>query len=1116
MMAKTLPKGCHLGAAMAAVAVFAPVLPVSADVTYDTRALTGDAAPGTGEGVMFSHFRDLVLNDAGQIAFKGTLSGKGVGTWKHTNDIGIWSDRSGSLKLIARSGGAAPGTGGAFRQFLGFSLNDAGQITISGTARVNRTNHRYKDVTGIWLERSGSLKLVARVGDAAPGTSRQFISLGLSLLLNDAGQLAFNGTIIDGRRRQIPGIWSEGSGSLRLVARKGDAAPGTEAVFRSFSSLFLLNGTDQLAFSGTIRGSDGRTITGIWSEESGSLKLVARGPRKGDAAPGMDGVFSISPVPVHNGAGQTAFSGRVRGRGEGIWSDRSGSLKLIVRSGDAAPGTTEGMVFSLTDPATSVLINDAGQIAFSNEIRVKDSPGHVRSTLGIWSERSGSLKLVALVGDAAPGTPEGVVFSGFRDLVLNAAGQIAFLGKLTIRGSPTYLADIAGIWATDSNGQLMLIARDGDLFDVNDDPLIDDLRTIREVKLYSFNDAGQLAFKLDFTGGAKSGIFVATISSSPKAVMTPIETTRQRTTHATESQTTQDDAPITQSQQPRAGSNQGDVDRPEITTPALPVRAEVTYDTRVMRGDAAPGTEREFSTFGRFVLNNAGQIAFRGEIKARDKLGRSVTSEGIWSDRSGSLKLVARAGDTAPGTAEGTVFVSLDHPAINDKGQLAFRGRTNVMREGSRVSRMGGWGIWSEGAGSLKLVARTGAAAPGTDKVFTSFYAPVINGAGKITFRGQTTNRAPGVWSDRSGSLKLVARAGYDHAAPATDKRVFISLTPMINGAGRIVFSGSTRSREDKLGHSKIIRGIWSDRSGSLKLIVRVRDPSSPGTDPGTVFESCGNPVLNDVGQIAFRGTLIRTNASVRTTGIWSDRSDSLKRVVRLNDAAPGTDGVFVSLGDPVINGEGQIAFSGEIEAKDKLGRSVTSAGIWSEVAGSLKLVALEGAAAPGTGEGVVFDRFFEFVLNGAGQVAFNGRLSGNGSGIWATDSIGHLMLIAREGDLFDVNDDPLIDDLRTIFELFDVEQTQQLQLSFNNAGQLAFYLPLSGNRNGIFVATIAEPATAVIPQIETKPSIKTNDTESKTTQDGIKDIADKAKEAAKKAKKIFDIFGSKGGSRPK
>ena len=87
-----------------------------------TVALTGQHAPGTDSGVNFdtidAHlsgysvfvFRGPVLNDTGQVAFRANLIGSGVGS---TNKVGVWSEGSGNLGLVARTGSVAPG-GGTF------------------------------------------------------------------------------------------------------------------------------------------------------------------------------------------------------------------------------------------------------------------------------------------------------------------------------------------------------------------------------------------------------------------------------------------------------------------------------------------------------------------------------------------------------------------------------------------------------------------------------------------------------------------------------------------------------------------------------------------------------------------------------------------------------------------------------------------------------------------------------------------------------------------------------------------------------------------------------------------------------------------------------------------
>jgi hypothetical protein len=95
-------------------------------------------------------------------------------------------------------------------------------------------------------------------------------------------------------------------------------------------------------------------------------------------------------------------------------------------------------------------------------------------------------------------------------------------------------------------------------------------------------------------------------------------------------------------------------------------------------------------------------------------------------------------------------------------------------------------------------------------------------------------------------------------------------------------------------------------------------------------------------------------------------------------------------------------------------------------------------------------------------QVAFHVKLTGpgvtaaNDTGIWVTDLTGALRLVAREGDLFDVNDDPMIEELRTVF------LTKLSGGGFNNAGELAIALTFTDNSGGVFVISTAVPEPSI------------------------------------------------------
>ena len=137
---------------------------------------------------------------------------------------------------------------------------------------------------------------------------------------------------------------------------------------------------------------------------------------EGDPAPGTPSEVNYSGLgfPVLNSAGQTAFSGFLTGDGvdsannTGIWSEGSGPLALVAREGDQAQGTPSGANYGrLRGP----LLNSAGQTAFDG-LLTGSGVGSTNNS-GIWSEAFGLLALVAHTGNQATGTAVGVDYSDF-------------------------------------------------------------------------------------------------------------------------------------------------------------------------------------------------------------------------------------------------------------------------------------------------------------------------------------------------------------------------------------------------------------------------------------------------------------------------------------------------------------------------------------------------------------------------------------------------------------------------------------------------------------------------------------------------------------------------------
>jgi hypothetical protein len=490
-------------------------------------ALSGQPAAGA-DGAIFSSFVDVALNAQGRTAFTARLSGAA----DPSNDNGIWSEGTGALKIVAREGSQAPETGpgvtfGASATsnviflFGTFQINSAGQTLYSALligADVDQSNDR-----GIWLDTGGTSSLAVRTGSPAPGTGPgvKFKSV-FGTLLNDDGEFAITavltGTGVTASNER--GIWSNGDGVLALVARAESPTPDPALTFESFV-VRAINKAGNVAMYATANNGLG-TIDVVLAGHQGALRIVAG---EGSPVPGLTGV-NFGPIPNSNSfndTDQTTFFSLITGAGvvptndETIWSEGSGTLKLIAREGDHAPGTENGVNFAPPfsgSAAFSVpVINGPGQTGFFAGL----SGANVDSTnnSGFWVERSGTLTLVARAGSPAPGLPAGVNFGpSFGSVNLNRGGHVVLDAVLAGPAVTSGVNDNAVFADVSTAGTLDPLARSGDSIEVAPG----DIRTILSVftsgfsgledgRPAGFNDAGQVALIMTFTDGS-SGIFV--------------------------------------------------------------------------------------------------------------------------------------------------------------------------------------------------------------------------------------------------------------------------------------------------------------------------------------------------------------------------------------------------------------------------------------------------------------------------------------------------------------------------------------------------------------------------------------------------------------------------------
>jgi hypothetical protein len=472
----------------------------------------------------------------------------------------------------------------------------------------------------------------------------------------------------------------------------------------------------------------------------------------------------------------------------------------------------------------------------------------------------GTLSTLALTGEAAPGA-EGETFQSFGLPVINESNTVAFYGRLQ-----SFDAENAGLWTGNVDSGLNLLARRSaaapdNAAGVMYDAFPDATRTINSAGGSSFRSglAGAGAFVDGLFKGASDGSVVKVAQ-----VGEPAPDTEAGTVFAS----------LSTSFQPPVFNDLGQVAfHSGVTGPSVTgatnqgIWMEDTSGVLskvARRGDSATslGNDLIFGAMDPPVLNSQGMIAFSTSLfeAATPGIDRSAVVKGTGGS---DLTTVAQFGDPAPGAGLGVEFGSFggfagaSTPSINQLGQLAFiaalRNDQNTLPADANT------GVWAEGDGGLRMVAREGDSAAGLPGVdygeFALFFAgqgrvrPLINDAGAVVFGGWlagdglTVDNNTAMFIDLPGSgTHLIARQG--DLAPGTsgDTRfgAFLGSTnPILNNRGEVLF-GRTLTGADVTVNNDF--GIWvRDTSGGVHLVVREGDQIDVDDGPGKDLRTIRN-----------------------------------------------------------------------------------------------------------------------------------------------------------------------------------------------------------------------------------------------------------------------------------
>ncbi|MDB6119107.1 MAG: hypothetical protein JWO08_2888 [Verrucomicrobiaceae bacterium] len=428
--------------------------------TSEVSAAPGSTAGGTTTGFWDSIRSGMVMAPNGALAFRAHLAlnaGAGVTV---DNFQGIWKSplgTSASTMVVARSGSIAPDSGNALYDVLPSNpyINNAAELTYVGCLRVNTGTPLVTTSTDsvIWSELGGSgLHKLLREGEAVAGGTASALAPDGWIGTSDAGYATFAVKLTDSSTALVKATASAGSFTLSTVAKQGAAAPavggGTLDTFDNMMGNSCdprMNPAGDIAFFSNLQGGG----SGIWyMPAGGSLSCVVRA---GQATPGLADTFYAVDRPSLTSVGTLFTRAFLTNGGQSVWKGNPAvpsSLTVIAKTNDTAlPGIPAGSkLWSIWAPFSNV----NAKVTF----RVSLFSAATGENRAIVADTDGTLKVIAKIGDTAPGT-SGETFTNFDNPVIGDGNQAAFVASTT--------GGTVGIWRQAANGgALSLLLKVGD------------------------------------------------------------------------------------------------------------------------------------------------------------------------------------------------------------------------------------------------------------------------------------------------------------------------------------------------------------------------------------------------------------------------------------------------------------------------------------------------------------------------------------------------------------------------------------------------------------------------------------------------------------------------------
>ncbi|MFO0830580.1 MAG: choice-of-anchor tandem repeat NxxGxxAF-containing protein [Phycisphaerales bacterium] len=435
------------------------------------------------------------------------------------------------------------------------AINASGAIAFRGQNSVMADNgnngviNNNRGTGGIWVRETGVNNVRAQIGDPTPDSLTYLFGAGggfQSVQLADNGSLAY-ANAQSSATSQSPGSNFVQSPGTSILNRMAVTAPGAGGATFNLTSAGTLSQSNSgqyliaasLAGTGVVStsGDANRNDSGVWMGSNGSLSLLYRrnmpldaltGGVKPDGTPtSFTGVrmgdFSISTTGVFNGNGHYLWRGQnLQGsvittsgptqNTNAIFSNISGSLQAIARSGDMAAGTLPADNTTYGGFST-VALNNQDRYAFSVGLRV----GAATSTTStVYSNHvNGTQQMLLRQGTAVPASltlPAGTLWGTVTTTMVLGGGNHLVFNTQSLTGPGITTATNAALVMSKPDGSFSEIFQKGVTISPAFLPSTGESTVFTTVGDFAVNALGQVAFFSQLAGSVSttttsSGLF---------------------------------------------------------------------------------------------------------------------------------------------------------------------------------------------------------------------------------------------------------------------------------------------------------------------------------------------------------------------------------------------------------------------------------------------------------------------------------------------------------------------------------------------------------------------------------------------------------------------------------